>query len=488
MSNTIKSGSTNDIMDVNADKEALVALNQDPVKAGFATMASENDDGSVTGTRNVLSPETDQDYRLRISQELFLDEETLNYTAQNTGKHRYDTQTMTNTWNTGGLLTNATSTTTINFGTKFSTWAMFPFLSSGSSLYVQGEVSFSAQPVSNTIIELGFFTSASAISAVLDGAFFRLTSAGLFGVISHNGTETTTSVFSSFVYTNNQVYKFLVVVTDNITQFWIDDALYGSIPTPVGQGQPFMSSAVPFALRHYIVGGSAGGVFQATLRGYTISLGGVNLSRSLSDLGNASFGSYQGLSGGTMGQLIAGTVTSGTLVKPTAAVPANTSLVANLPNNLGGRIYEQLTSGLAANVDAIFSSYTVPAGTVSIPGKRMKITGIKLSGMVSTVVVGGPAYTEWYIAFGHTADSLATTESNITKAPRRVMLPELTANMAATAAAGTLLPQPAYISMFPEPIYVNPGERVQLVGNKTITSAITSGVLSWVYQFIYSWE
>jgi hypothetical protein len=114
-------------------------------------------------------------------------------------------------------------------------------------------------------------------------------------------------------------------------------------------------------------------------------------------------------------------------------------------------------------------------------------------GMVSTVVVGGPAYTEWYIAFGHTADSLATTESAsmasaTTKAPRRVLLPELTTNMGAAAAAGTLLVQPAYISIFPEPIYVNPGERLALVGNKTITTAITSGVLSFMYQFIYSWE
>jgi hypothetical protein len=60
--------------------------------------------------------------------------------------------------------------------------------------------------------------------------------------------------------------------------------------------------------------------------------------------------------------------------------------------------------------------------------------------------------------------------------------------MGAAAAAGTLLVQPAYISIFPEPIYVNPGERLALVGNKTITTAITSGVLSFMYQFIYSWE
>jgi hypothetical protein len=51
-----------------------------------------------------------------------------------------------------------------------------------------------------------------------------------------------------------------------------------------------------------------------------------------------------------------------------------------------------------------------------------------------------------------------------------------------------LLVQPAYFMAFQNPIYVNPGERIALVGNKTITTAITSGVLSYTYQFDYSWE
>ena len=83
-----------------------------------------------------------------------------------------------------------------------------------------------------------------------------------------------------------------------------------------------------------------------------------------------------------MGQLVAGTVTAGTLVKPTAAVPLNASLAANLPNSLGGRIYEQLTTGLAANIDGIYASYTVPAGSVTVQGRRLKIVGLMLSGYV----------------------------------------------------------------------------------------------------------
>ena len=113
--------------------------------------------------------------------------------------------------------------------------------------------------------------------------------------------------------------------------------------------------------------------------------------------------------------------------------------------------------------------------------------------MVTTVVVGGSAFTEWYIAFGHTGASLATTDSAsmataTTKAPVRVMLPELTSNMGAAQAAGTLLVQPQYVAKFDNPIYGNPGEFVALVGNKTIAGAITSGILSYTYQFDYTWE
>ena len=68
------------------------------------------------------------------------------------------------------------------------------------------------------------------------------------------------------------------------------------------------------------------------------------------------------------------------------------------------------------------------------------------------------------------------------------MLPKLTTNMGAAAAAGSLLVQPEYEMMFPAPIYVNPGERIALVGNKTITTPVTSGVLGFTYQFVYSWE
>jgi len=468
--------------------------------ANAVAMISEVDDGTITGARYTLAPETDDDYRLRVAQDTILDDELFNYTAQNTGKHTIlaAAVNLVPSWTAGGYNTNPTGVVTTTSGATLSTYAAFSLYGTGT-LSLDCEIAFSALPTSNTVVDWGFMTNAiSNPFAPTDGAYFRLNSAGLQGIVNYNGTETSTGVFplsggtGTWTYTPNTKYQFIIYSSVREIEFWVGSPagtfLLGTIDTPVGQGTPYLSTSQPFRIRHAIVGGAAGTAFNCILSRYSVRLGGVTGGTTLSDIGNRTLGSYQGISGGTMGQLVAGTVTSGTLVKPTAAVPANTSLVANLPNSLGGRIYETLTSGLAANVDGIFASYQVPASSTTTQGRRLKITGIKLSGMVSTVVVGGPAYTEWYIAFGHTAASLATAEAATTKAPRRVMLPELTTNMGAAAAAGTLLVQPSYYATFQNPIYVNPGEFVALVGNKTISTAITSGILSYTYQFDYTWE
>lgn len=442
---------------------------------------SENDSGSVTGSRYVLSPETDDDYRLRIAVDVELDDETFNYTAQNTGKHNNQSTTMTYTYGTGGLVTNGSSITTTTTGLSLSTYAFFPMFSSGTNLYCQFEGSFSSQPVANTIIDIGhYLRPTSNPYAPTDGAYFRLTSAGLFGVINHNGTETTTSVFP-FTYTNSTVYKFLIAVSNNSVEFWIDDVLYGEIPTPASQAQPFMSAALPFSIRHVITGGAAGGVMQFTLRGYGISIGGLNISRSLGELGNAMYGSYQGLSGGTMGTI--GTYTNST--NPTAAVPTNTTAATGAVGLLN-QSWE--TFSLAQNIDGILLSYQVPAGTVSVPGKRLKVTGVKLASFVQTVLAGGPTIRTFALAFGHTSVSLATAEAATTKARRIVLLPELTQAITANQAVSTMISQPlGGVSMFPEPIYVNPGEFVA-VTEKQIGTVGTSGTIVNHIQLIYSWE
>ena len=90
--------------------------------------------------------------------------------------------------------------------------------------------------------------------------------------------------------------------------------------------------------------------------------------------------------------------------------------------------------------------------------------------------------------FGHTAVSLATTESANTKARRVVLLPELTQVITSAQAASTMVSQPGgMISMFDDPIYVNPGEFVSL-SVKHIGTVGSSGTISTQIQYVYGWE
>lgn len=484
MSTKIQGGSsTAGLANVTTDYALQTTLERDvdtnPSNVSAVKFFSENDSGSITGTPYLYSPETDEDYRLRVTQDTLLDNETFNYTAQNTGKHTYANSTLTATWTTAGLTTNGGSVTTTGTGLTFGTYAEFPLLSSCIT-YCEFTASLSAALTTNFIIDVGLFRRGSSTAyAPTDGAYFRINSAGVFGVINYNGSETVTSAFS-FTHTINKKYQFIITVSERETHFWIDNALYGSIPTPVGQGAPFLSSTLPFSIRHAHTG-TTGAVIQLQVNDYGVSIAGSNIPKSLGELGNGIFGSYQGISGGTMGSL----ASYANSTNPTAAAPSNTALTANLPSGLGGQ--GAVTAAVAAATDGIWGSYQVPAGTVSVQGKRLKITGVTVDAVNNGAAVATTATTlQFSLAFGHTAVSLATAEAATTKAPRRVALGYMT--WAVGAAVGSQ-PQTGRIQVnFTDPIYVNAGEFVQLVGKFLVGTATASQVINFVWQPIYSWE
>lgn len=455
-------------------------------EVGGVRIYSENDSGSVSGVASLQSPETDDDYRLRISQEAIYDTETFNYTAMNTGKHQYRITTMTAAWATSGFVTNNTNITTTTTGLTLSTWAEFPILGA-SALYCEVEGSFSAQPQTLVTIEFGMARfNTTHPYAPTDGAFFRLNSGGLAGIISYNGAETSTGVFSGFTITQNQKYQFIVAITEREVEFWIDGVLYGTIETPVGQGQPCMSSSLPFALKHAIVGGAAGGALSFTLNDYTVSIGGTNIVNIASTLGNRLYGAYQGLSGGTMGSL----ATYPNSTNPTAAAPANTALTANLPGGLGG---QGIATAPAVGVgDLIFGSYQVPAGTVSVQGRRLVLKGVNIDAVNTGAAVATTATTiQWSLAFGHTAASMATADvtngSAATKAPRRIALGYMTWPVAAAIGAAPQMGA-LKIDFGDAPVFVNPGEFIAIVGKVIVGTATASQTITYIWQPLYGWE
>jgi hypothetical protein len=108
----------------------------------------------------------------------------------------------------------------------FGTWAQFP-LSGTQTLVNETALAFTAQPNANQVIDFGLFQRGAATPFLpLDGAYFRMSSTGIQGVINVGGVETTTAVFpasggtGTFTYTNNVVYKWLIQTNNVKTTFW----------------------------------------------------------------------------------------------------------------------------------------------------------------------------------------------------------------------------------------------------------------------------
>jgi hypothetical protein len=491
----VEGNTSGNVAEVNANNQLKVIQETDAYTNGAFVGSSrsmgEVDAGSITGVTTLRPYEPDADYRMRVSQDLVLDEECFNYTAQNTGKHFYATTTMTATWTAGQVTTNATSITTAASGVQVNTHAFFQTTGT-QTLSADFELGFSAQPQTNSFVEYGLGIPGGSIAIPTDGVFFRLNSAGLQGIASFNGTETSTGVFplsggtGTWVYTNAKRYQFIVYIGGVVADFWVNDGagavLLGSIPLPAAQGRMNMASGVQAFLKHRIAGGAAGGILQATMGAYNVRLGGSNLTSSVSTQGNRIFGSYQGLSGGTMGSL----ATYVNSTNPTAAAPSNTALTANLPGGLGGQ--GAVIAAVAAATDGIWSSYQVPAGTVNIPGRRLVLRGAKLSMVNLGAAVATTATTiQFSLAYGHTAVSLATAEAATTKAPRRVAMGIATWPIAAAIGA---MPQSGdiFLDLGDAPIFVNPGEFVALVGKFLAGTATASQVINFIYTPIYGWE
>lgn len=450
---------------VDTDGNLHIKLPLAASQMGGARMFSENDSGTITGTPNLLSPETSDDYRLRTEGDTVLDTVAFFYAAQDTGKHGFTNTTLAASWGSGYFTTNSGAITTTTTGLLFRTYECFP-IQGASQLYGEFNAAFTANGVTNTLIDFGFFQAGGANPfAPTDGIYFRYTNAGIIGVVNFAGVETTTGVFS-FVPTINANAKYNLTISERSVDFWINDVLYGTLNTPAGNGQPCQSSSLPMSIRHAIVGGAASAVVQFKVADYTVSLGGFISTPSWEQARSAAGAhAYQGQSGGTMGS----TASYANSANPAAAVPTNTT--AALGTGLGGQFWE--TDTLAVTTDGIIASFQNPAGTSTYQGRTLLVYGVYVDSYIQTALTGGGYNAQWSVAFGATNVSLATVEASNAKAPRRIPLGSNT--VAANAAALTQLASIG--KQFQMPIAVQPGEFFQVV-KKKVGTAPSAGVVA----------
>lgn len=469
---------------------ALVTLPLVTEQAGYARPLSEVDAGRVTGSAYLLSGEVSEEYRLRTEIDSILDSDTFNHTAQATGKYTYYNTTMTNTWSGNSMNTNGAGITTINTGTRFVTQQVFSIFGAAETMAYFSIAFTGTWAVTNKTQDIGLFNSPLSIPyAPTDGAYLRANSSGLFGVANFNGAEQTTAVFkiasggADFVPVIGTFYDCIIETGRTNVVFWMDlqdgegMTKMASLSSATGSGIVSSGQTAPFAVRDAIGGTVAGGVAGLKLSHYTITQGGFANTRS--EITTAAI-----ITGGQQGQQ--GHTPQGT----TALYANNTNATAGAPMSntgaslgvgLGGQFSAQPT--LIVGTDGIVCSYQNPVATTAISGKQLVITGVKVDGIVTTVLANtGPVIYVMCLNYGHTAVSLATAEAATTKARR--VIPIGTMSFGINAAAGTTS-STGYFT-FTRPIPVNPGEFVS-ISAKNLGTVSTSGVVTFVVGYDYGW-
>jgi hypothetical protein len=465
----IEGNLTGNVAEVNSRNELLVALASTEEFAGYAAATAEVDSGSVTGSRLMRDFEVTADYRLRVGTDAPMLKELFPGAALNTTLWNAPTTTMTVTVVGGYLNLNAGLALASGNAAQVSSRKSFPLIPTGS-LNVSIDAQLSASPVANNVCEWGLGI-ASGTSAPTDAAIFRLNALTEFRcVLNTNGTESQGPIldFSALVgiaATRN----FWIDVNDAGAEFWIDDVLVSYISKGTGGYAVTATPELPVLLRNY--NANAVSVAQVLkVGGVNVITGDLHTGRTWGEYLVAAGGSAsQGQTGGTLGTTA---LYTNSLAIGAGAVATNTT--AALGSGLGGQFALQPT--LAANTDGVISSYQVPAGTAAVPGKTLMLTSLKITAIVSTVLVGGPVVLFWSLAYGHTSVSLATTETATSKAPRRVPL-----GIQAWVSAAALWTQAdREINVtFDPPIAVYPGEFVQTVA-KNVGTVTSSGVIAFM--------
>jgi hypothetical protein len=481
----VEGNTSGNVAEVTSTNELKVTLPEVIAQAGYAVMFTENDDGTYnTGAvAQRRSPNVSNDSRLSVGLDTPVFDSAFNSTTQDTGVWRCMFTTMTITQSGGFAFFNANNTTTATTGASLQTWRHFSMVNNNGLSLAFIAASTIAIPA-NQVAEMGWFLGTAPTAGPTDGVYFRVTSAGIIGVVNYNGVETPTAALDSTFLVPGELAKYQIRIYTDSVDFWVNNRLLGKVTIPVGNPQVTLTCTLPatFQMRN------SGAVVSPT----QWKLGHVSVDQRdvASGMLLEAIQSGMGLNGSnsTSGNTMGGTAgMTNNQAAGAGAVMTNTT--AAIGTGLGGQFSVQPT--LAAGTDGILCSYQVPQGTVNIRPRTLMIRGVKIHGVVTTVLAGNatPLIYAFTLAFGHTAVSAATTEgasfsTATTKIPRRIALGF--ESYAAAAALGTLGSTGGVYMPFAAPVCVNPGEFVAVLA-KNLGVVTTSGVVTFYVSFDSYW-
>lgn len=468
------------------DLETNAASN--PGQVGGVRMFSENDAGTLTGVAYLRAPETSQDYRLRSGIDTVLFNDTFNAVAQNTNLWAYTFATLTAAMPGAGTVNfSAVQGTTSSHGAFMRTFQYFPLVNTSPLAVEFVGGAFNSALVSGEVWLAGIGLPSAAVTRPTDGVWFKLTSAGLVGVIAFNGTEVETGVLMDpGAIALGDMGKYTIIVGEREVEYWVDDNLLGEQEIPTSNGVPWLSASAPLFMMKYNTGNVANTNTMRVAR-VGVTLMDVATNKDWGDVQSGmGMNSGVGQNGGTMGSTAGGFSQSAI-----AATAAGSNTAANVTGLGGYGVMTAQATNAGAAGDMLASSFLNPAPTINITGRNLYITSVAISCMnTGAAVATTPTSLVWGLAWGHTAASLATLETGsfvtaTTHSPRRIPLGMCSAAVG-VAVGGSY--DKDIVRTFDTPIVVRPGEYIATTVRFRIGTATASQELTYVVMFNGYWE
>jgi len=483
--------------EVNASNQLKVVtetnVEANPGNVGAIRIFSENDPGSVTGTPFLLSPETSDDYRLRVGVDSLLYDHTFSETVLDSSAIKISNAvTMTSTLVNGFLTLNAGSATVSGNYISFTTPRHFRVRAT-SPLYVEITGTLTTAPITNQQIEAGLYLP-TAGTRPQDGVWYEVTTAGIKGLIAYNGTFTETAILvtpGNLPINVNGCY--LIVVNLNSVEFWIDDILYATLQVPTGNAVPYLTDSLPVTIMQRNIGTvNAANQCQIKIGDIGVTAGDIMSNRSWA-------AQMSGM--GQMGsQTQAGFTTPGSTASLPNATAATTLTGAALSQTVpikavatGGLGGEAAITAAVPGLDGMVFSFQNPVGSITQPPRNLTIMGLRISS--ASVGAAAPATLttlQWSLAYGATGatvPSLAQTEAvTLTAATARAYrrIPLGLTGFAGAAAIGTVAPD--ITVKFDAPITLMPGEWLALCAKFIVGAATASHVIWCNGMFDSHWD
>ena len=424
----IKGGNnTTGLANVSSTYELQVVTPQTEENAGFVQLSTEVDAGDVLGTRTVVPPECSDDYRLRVGLDQTVFNATFEGTLVLTTAFNQLLTTATVAQQNGFLMLNSAPSTAsgavayVRSHRHFPTYGTYPTY---LDMWIR-EANFTA---TNSISEWGYlFLTAQGTQQPIDGIFFRRVSGGqLYAVVTNNSVDTASALIDTTnvpprdgagAFDPTETNHYLIVYHNDVARFWINDVMVAKIACPSANAQFTSSSNTPVAFRVLNTGAASAGR-QLSVGFINVGLGDQNTTKQWSHaMCGMGGGAYQFQNGNTPGPTVKRSAgTSGHPASGTARIAGTwTATSAPALNELGGLWTSPAMSTLTSDADYPVFAFQNPAGTATLPGKTLYITGIRVGeAYVSAAASTNAILLSYIIMVGNSASATNTTDASAT--------------------------------------------------------------------------